>query len=99
MALEVVGSATSEGEAKLWLDESPNGWDIAIVDLVLQAGSGFGVIPHAAAANRTGKIVVFSGYVSPGVEKYCKDLGATAVFDKSDSAPLLEWLAGQTKES
>ena len=82
---------TTEAEAKLWLDEHPGEWDVAIVDLVLASGSGFGVIKKAREMAATEPILVFSGYVSPGVETHCLELGATAVIDKARSQTLLEW--------
>lgn len=44
---EPVARAKTEGEANLWLEEHQRLWDIAIVDLVLEQGSGFSVIQRA----------------------------------------------------
>ena len=33
--LKVVGSSSTEAEAKLWLEEHGGEWDVAVIDLVL----------------------------------------------------------------
>lgn len=91
--LTVVGAATTEAEAKLWLDEHFDGWDVAVIDLVLDQGSGMDVIRRCKAAEHGGRIVVFSSYATPGVRQHCLDLGADAVFDKSETAGFITWLS------
>ena len=93
------GIATTEAEAKLWLDDHPHGWDLAIVDLILAQGSGFGVIERARRVAAHAPIVVFSGYASPGVAQRCKSLGATAVIDKAEGDALLKWLDAYLPDS
>lgn len=88
---DVVATATTEAEALLWLKENPGGWDLAVVDLVLDQGSGMNVIRRCREDPAGGRVVVFSSYVTPGVHQHCLDLGADAVFDKSDSAPFTAW--------
>ena len=80
----IVGSATTEAEANLWILENPDGWDLAILDLVLEQGTGMGVIAKSRLANASGKIVVFSDYVSPGIRKHCLALGADVAIPKSE---------------
>src|SRR5688500_12657283 len=65
--LEVIGICSTEAEAKLWLDENPGGWDIAVLDLILAQGSGLGLAANAKRSNPHGKIVVFSSFASPGI--------------------------------
>lgn len=91
--LEVVGSCNTEAEAKLWLEENPGAWDIAVLDLVLAQGSGIGLSAHARRTHPAGKPVVFSSYASPGIRAHCLKLGADAVFDKNESAAFIDWLA------
>lgn len=88
----IVGRARTEAEANLWLDEHPGEWDVAVIDLVLDQGSGIGVVAHCKAQPRGGKVAVFSSFATPGVRKHCLKLGADAVFDKTETAPLIEWL-------
>ena len=89
--LTVVGSATTEAEAKLWLEEHVDGWDIAVIDLVLEQGSGMDVIRRCKAVDGGGRVVVFSSYATPGVRQHCFDLGADAVFDKSETGAFIQW--------
>jgi len=90
--LEIVGTASTEAEAKLWLQEHPDGWDMAVLDLVLEQGSGMELIRHCKADPIGGLVVVFSSFATPGVRQHCLDLGADAVFDKSDSSAFIHWL-------
>jgi DNA-binding NarL/FixJ family response regulator len=89
--VSVVASAATEAEARLWLAEHPGGWDLAIVDLILEQGSGMGVISKCKSSPRPGKIVVFSSYATPGVRQHCLRLGADAVFDKTDSSQFVAY--------
>lgn len=88
----VAGLATTEAEARLWLSEHPSGWDLAIIDLILAEGAGFGVIERARQIAPNAAIVVFSGYITPGVAEHCHRLGATVVIDKAEGNSLLAWL-------
>jgi DNA-binding NarL/FixJ family response regulator len=90
----VVGDASTEAEANLWLDEHPDGWDLAIVDLMLEQGSGMSVLARCNAQPGKGRIVVFSGYASPAIRDHCIRLGADAVFDKTQTSALLEYCRG-----
>lgn len=86
-----VGEAGTEAEANFWLDEHPGKWDLAIVDLLLEQGAGLGVVARCRKTPESGKVVVFSAYASPGVRNRCVELGADAVFDKTDLAAMLEY--------
>lgn len=90
--MRVVGSADTEAEAKLWLDEHPGEWDVAVVDLVLEQGAGMNVIRRCKEAPGGGSVVVFSSYATPGVRQHCLQLGADAVFDKSETAAFIAWI-------
>lgn len=79
----VVGEAGTEAEAKLWLEQNPGRWDLAVIDLILEQGTGMGVIPRCKDLPNHGKVVVFSDYATPGIRKHCMALGADAVFPKS----------------
>jgi DNA-binding NarL/FixJ family response regulator len=87
----VAGSATTEAEANLWLDEHGDAWDLAVVDLVLDQGTGMGVIPKARRRAPGATIVVFSDYASPGIEAHCRRLGADAVVSKGDMQAFIEF--------
>lgn len=87
----VVAMASTEAEAKLWLDDHPGEWDLAIIDLVLDQGAGMNVIRTCKGQETGGRIVVFSSYASPGVRQHCLKLGADAVFDKSETERFIAW--------
>jgi DNA-binding NarL/FixJ family response regulator len=87
----IVGNASTEAEANLWLDDHPGGWDVAIVDLVLEQGAGMNVIRRCKSDPQGGQVVVFSSYATPGVRQHCIDLGADAVFDKGETGEFIAW--------
>ena len=90
----VVGMAATEAEAKLWLAENPGAWDLAVVDLVLDQGSGIAVVPRASQVRPDdGRIVVFSDYASGGIRAHCEKLGANAVFLKSEAREFMDYCA------
>lgn len=93
---QLTGWVRTEAEAVLWLDEHPGAWDVAIVDLILDQGSGINIIKRARQ-HELGRIVVFSSYVSPGILQHCYALGAEAVFDKAFPGELTAWLGEQVR--
>jgi DNA-binding NarL/FixJ family response regulator len=91
---DIVAAAATEAEAKYWLQEHPGGWDLAIIDLILEQGTGMGVIAPAHEQGQGGRIVVFSDYATPGIRRHCQALGADAVFQKSqEMAEFLQYCA------
>lgn len=76
--------ATTEAEANLWLDENPQGWDLAVIDLVLEQGTGMGVVARARNRPAASKVVVFSDYATNGIRSHCLNLGADVAFRKGD---------------
>ena len=96
--LRIVATAAGEGEARLWLEDNPGSWDLAIVDLVLEQGSGIGVIAHARQQSPRGRIAVFSSYASPAIAAHCKRLGADEVFNKSETTAFIAWLHAQVAD-
>lgn len=88
----VVGTAASETEATDWLDRHRLGWDVAIVDLLIEGGSGFNLIRRARQSSSSGGVVVFSAYITPVVAQRCIDLGAIGAFNKSEPEKMLRFL-------
>lgn len=80
----LAGTAETEAEANLWLDEHPGSWDLAVIDLVLEQGTGMGVIAKCRRTCPAGRIVVFSDYVTPGISRHCLSLGAESAISKAD---------------
>ena len=90
--VQVIATAGSEAEALDWLERNDGAWDVAIIDLVLAEGSGLDVIRKARQMRMDGSIIVFSSFLSPAVERHCRQLGADAVFEKSYTGPFIAWL-------
>lgn len=88
----LAGFAVCEAQAVAWLDAHPGAWDLAIVDLVLEEGTGLAVVRHARDVNESSTIVVFSSYVSERVTQHCLRFGANAVFDKEEKDRFAAWL-------
>lgn len=88
----LVRAIGNEAEARLWLVEHPGAWDLAVIDLVLDQGSGMGVVSRAReSAGRDGRVIVFSDYASDGIRKHCLRLGADAVFLKSQTQEFMDY--------
>ena len=87
--IDAIGVSDTENEAKLWLQENPHQWDLAILDLFLKQGSGLGVL--AACRNRqpSQKVVVLTNYATTDIRQRCTQLGVDAVFDKSNEIDAL----------
>ena len=84
-----VGSAETESEGKAWLVANGTQWDLAIVDLFLKQGSGLGILTACKDRSDRQKVVVLSNYATPDIRKRCHQLGADAVFDKSNEIDAL----------
>lgn len=80
----IAATVSTEAEALGWLELNPGAWGLAVIDLVLEQGSGMGVISRCRRTNPDGKVVVFSNFVTPGIRSHCLRLGADAAFDKNN---------------
>ncbi len=89
---QVVGAAESETDATQWLMDARHPWSLAIVDLLLSEGSGFGVVQRCRSASPKGKIVVFSEFATPAIKERCLKLGADAVFLKSEMSSMVAYV-------
>ena len=87
--IDAVGTADSENEAKAWLQDNPNQWDLALLDLFLKQGSGLGVLAVCRDRNPSQKVVVLSNYATTDIRQRCAQLGVDAVFDKSNEIDAL----------
>lgn len=88
-AIEVSGYGATEAEACEWLSAHSGQWDLAIVDLFLQEGSGLGVLASCRDRQDFQKVVVLTNYATPEIRKRSLALGADAVFDKSSELDAL----------
>jgi two-component system, OmpR family, response regulator len=90
---QVVGTACTEAEADQWLGANGEAWDLAIIDMVLDEGSGSNVIRRAREQNYGGLIAVLSSCVTDNLREHCYVLGADKVFDEAQMTRFLLWLA------
>lgn len=81
--LRFIGHADDEMGAREWLSANEQRWNLAIVDLFLAEGSGFGVIRECQGRHPDQKVVVLTSYTQPNILERCHALGADGVFDKS----------------
>jgi two-component system OmpR family response regulator len=87
--IKALGWAETEKEARGWLAGHSSDWDLAIVDLFLKQGSGLGVLEACQARSRGQRVVVLSNYATADMRQRCAQLGADAVFDKSNEIDAL----------
>ena len=96
--IQALGWAETENEAKGWLAEHDNHWDLTIVDLFLKQGSGLGVLEACQGRPAGRRVVVLSNYATADMRKRCALLGADAVFDKSNEIDaLVEYCIAQSE--
>jgi two-component system, OmpR family, response regulator len=88
-SIQALGWAETETEAKAWLARNERQWDLAIVDLFLKQGSGLGVLEACRGRVAGPRVVVLSNYATADMRKRCLQLGADAVFDKSNEIDAL----------
>ena len=82
--IDAIGVSDTENEAKLWLQNNPRSWDLAILDLFLKQGSGLGVLAACRDRQPSQKVVVLTNYATTDIRQRCTQLGVDAVFDKSN---------------
>ncbi|RQO36905.1 hypothetical protein DBV14_32610 [Variovorax sp. KBW07] len=81
--IHLIGTATTEAEAVAWLDANPGAWDLLVVDIFLQEGSGLGIVKRCGRCRPGQRVVVLSNYASGEIADWARELGADAVFDKA----------------
>jgi two-component system OmpR family response regulator len=84
-----LGWADGEAAARQWILAHCGQWDLVIVDLFLRQGSGLGVLEACQDRGRGQRVVVLSNYATADIRKRCAQLGADAVFDKSNEIDAL----------
>jgi two-component system, OmpR family, response regulator len=88
-SIKALGWAETESEAKGWLAGHTDQWNLAIVDLFLKQGSGLGVLDACRERAPNQRVIVLSNYATTDMRKRCIQLGADAVFDKSNEIDAL----------
>jgi two-component system OmpR family response regulator len=81
--VQLIGTATTEAEAVAWLEENPGAWDLLVVDLFLQEGSGLGIVKRCGKCRPGQRVVVLTNYATGEIADWARELGADAVFDKA----------------
>ena len=91
--IEVVATAVDQEQALAWMNSRTDGCDVVIVDIFLRAGSGLGVLKGMTDYKAPPARVVLTNYATPDMRERCRELGAEAVFDKSQEIEeLMAWL-------
>lgn len=88
-SVRTVGFAESESAGRDWLLHNAGLWDLAIVDLFLRPGSGLAVLEACRERHPRQKMVVLSNCATTDMRRRCIELGADAVFDKSNEIEAL----------
>ena len=88
-SVRAVGWAETEEAARGWIAAHRGAWDLMIVDLFLKQGSGLGILEASRDRAPHQRVVVLSNYATPDMRKRCAQLGADAVFDKSNEIDAL----------
>ena len=89
LPLTVMGSASSEAEALAALRDGAAAADLVIIDIFLQHGSGLGVLAARHEVAASGHWIVLTNHSTPDMRGKCLELGADAVFDKSNEIEAL----------
>ena len=78
-----VGMARSEPEATEWLNLNQGKWNLAVIHLFINEGTGFSVMTHMPRPSAEEHVVVLTNSATPENRKYARECGAQAVFDKT----------------
>jgi len=81
--ITVVGVAEDESGALDWLAQDANQCEVAVVDIFLKRGNGLMVLQQAVTLRPNVHFLVLSNAATADVRRWCDQLGARAVFDKS----------------
>ena len=89
---DVLATVSTETEATEWLYRHRGQWQLATLDLLLDEGSGFNLIQRCKLEPDGGQVVVLSDFVTPVVRDRCLELGADAVFHKSEAKEFADYV-------
>ena len=90
--MQLVGRAKGHASARAWLEQHAQGWDLAVIDLVLDGWWCSDVIGCARSTHGEGRLVVFSSMAAPEVRARCLSTGADAAFPKMNVGDFAAWL-------
>jgi len=86
--VRTIGYSSTEAAACFWLEHHPEDWDLLVVDLFLEEGTGLGVLRKCEKRSALQKVVVLSNYATDDMRSRCMASGADAMFDKSTELDL-----------
>lgn len=92
LSIDVIGWAASEIEAMALVESAGRRWNLLVVDLVLQSGTGLGVVRSVQKCPDQ-FVLVLTSHVTEPMRARCLSLGADAVFDKSEFNAFLRFCA------
>lgn len=78
-----VGHAKSEPEAIEWLAAHRGHWNLAIVDLFIEQGTGFAVMNSIDRTPSHQRVVALTNSATHSNREHALECGAHAVFDKT----------------
>lgn len=78
-----VGHATSESQAIEWLASHQGLWNLAVVDLFIEEGTGFAVLTSIQHLPAHQHLVVLTNSATRTNRGHALECGAHAVFDKT----------------
>jgi DNA-binding NarL/FixJ family response regulator len=79
----LVFETASHLEARQWLADHPDGWDLALVDMFLTEGNGFRILRDCAVRQPHQRVIVMSNYMNDAVRARVLAEGADAFLAKS----------------
>lgn len=80
---EVVGTAETEADAVEWLNSHRGQWRLAVLDLFLKTGTGFGVLNQLGSRSAREQVIVLTNSATQQNRDRCLEMGALAVYDKT----------------
>jgi DNA-binding NarL/FixJ family response regulator len=80
---QIVGFAETETDAVTWLNNHRNNWRLAVIDLFLKRGTGFGVLERLKPKELRERVIVLTNSATHENRSRCLSLGALAVYDKT----------------
>lgn len=81
--VEIIAFAATETEAMAALRQAAPEWQLVVIDLFLQDGSGIGVL-RACRGRRPDQIaLMLTNYPTVEIRRRCLELGADGIYDKS----------------
>lgn len=79
----VVGTAETEAQALEWLNSHHGSWRLAVLDLFLKSGTGFGVLAQLDPKSAKQQVIVLTNSATKENRNRCLEMGALAVYDKT----------------